>query len=333
MKSENRVESGVSECCSVNRRSFVKAVAAASSLAMLPGRAFAAGLFAGPSRTSASETAVAEFYASLTDDQKKVLCFNFEHELRHRISANWHVTKPTMGETFFTSPQREMVGRIVKGLCSEEGYERMTRQMDEDAGGLHEFSVAMFGEPGSKQFEFMLTGRHLTLRADGDSVDKAAFGGPIVYGHDQGEPDASKNIYFYQTQQTDAVFKSLTSEQAAKALLEKAPAEAAVQVQGDGGKFAGIKVGDLQAEQKAMVEKTLGVLLAPYRKEDIDEVMQVLKESGGVDQLHMAFYQQEDVGGDKTWDIWRVEGPSFVWHYRGAPHVHAYINIGHVKKA
>jgi hypothetical protein len=226
-----------------------------------------------------------------------------------------------------------MVGRIVKGLCSEEGYERMTRQMDEDAGGLHEFSVAMFGEPGSKQFEFMLTGRHLTLRADGDSVDKAAFGGPIVYGHDQGEPDASKNIYFYQTQQTDAVFKSLTSEQAAKALLEKAPAEAAVQVQGDGGKFAGIKVGDLQAEQKAMVEKTLGVLLAPYRKEDIDEVMQVLKESGGVDQLHMAFYQQEDVGGDKTWDIWRVEGPSFVWHYRGAPHVHAYINIGHVKKA
>jgi hypothetical protein len=54
MKSENRVESGVSECCSVNRRSFVKAVAAASSLAMLPGRAFAAGLFAGPSRTSAS---------------------------------------------------------------------------------------------------------------------------------------------------------------------------------------------------------------------------------------------------------------------------------------
>jgi hypothetical protein len=22
-----------------------------------------------------------------------------------------------------------------------------------------------------------------------------------------------------------------------------------------------------------------------------------------------------------------VEGPSFVWHFRGAPHVHAYINI------
>lgn len=317
----------------VSRRSFVRAVAAASSLAAIPSRVLQAGLFAGPSRTSAAETAVGEFYASLGDDQKKTLCFPFEHELRHRISANWHVTKPTLGETFFTSPQREMIARIIKGLCSEEGHERITRQMEEDAGGLHEFSVAMFGDPGEKQFEFMLTGRHLTLRADGDSVDKAAFGGPIIYGHDQIEKDASKNIYFYQTQHTDAVFRSLTEDQAAKALLQKAPQESAVQIQGEGGKFSGIRVADLNADQKVLVEKTLSVLLAPYRKEDIEEVMQILKESGGVDKLHMAFYQQDDIGGDKTWDIWRVEGPSFVWHYRGAPHVHAYINIGLAKKA
>ena len=90
---------------------------------------------------------------------------------------------------------------------------------------------------------------------------------------------------------------------------------------------------ELGADQKALVEKTLALLLAPYRREDIDEVMQILQASGGVDQLHMSFYSQEDLGGDRMWDIWRVEGPSFVWHYRGAPHVHAYINIGQVKKA
>ncbi len=333
MESEKQNAVSASHDRSVSRRSFVRTVATASSLALLPTRVLNAGLFLGPSKNSAAETAVSEFYATLSDEQKKTLCFPFEHELRHRISANWHVTKPTLGETFYTSPQREMISRIVKGLCSEEGHERVTRQMNEDAGGLHEFSVAMFGEPGQDKFEFMLTGRHLTLRADGDSVDKAAFGGPIVYGHDQVEKDASQNIYFYQTQHTDAVFKSLTTDQAAKALLEKAPAETAVQIQGEGGTFAGIKVADLQVEQKTLVEKTLSVLLAPYRSEDVAEVMQILKESGGVDQLHMAFYQQEDIGGDKTWDIWRVEGPSFVWHYRGAPHVHAYINIGHAKKA
>ncbi len=333
MSSVNRKLNTCSDCSPVNRRSFVRAVTGASALALLAGRSVNAGLFSGPSLTSASETAVSEFYKSLTDVQKKTLCFPFEHQLRHRISANWHVTEPTLGESFYTTQQREMIARIVKGLCSEEGHERMERQMNDDAGGLHEFSVAMFGEPGAGAFEFMLTGRHLTLRADGNSVDKAAFGGPIVYGHDQIEKDASKNIYFYQTQQTNNVFKSLTEEQAGKALLTSAPKEADVQLQGAAGKFAGIKVEELNADQKTQVEKTLGVLLAPYRKEDVEEVMEILKESGGVDHLHMAFFQQEDIGGDKTWDIWRVEGPSFVWHFRGAPHVHAYINIGHVKKA
>ena len=333
MSSANRTNRDCGDCNPVNRRSFVKAVAGASALAALSTRSLSAGLFSGPSLTSAAETGVSEFFKSLTDEQKKTLCFPFEHELRQRISANWHVTKPTLGETFYTSPQREMITRIVKGLCSEEGHERLQKQMDDDAGGLHEFSVAMFGEPGNGAFEFMLTGRHLTLRADGNSVDKAAFGGPIIYGYDQIEKDASKNIYFYQTQQTDKVFRSMTEEQAAKALLTNAPAEASVQVQGESGKFSGIKVAELSADQKSEVEKTLSVLLAPYRKEDVEEVMDILKEAGGVDHLHMAFYQQEDIGGDKTWDIWRVEGPSFVWHYRGAPHVHAYINIGHVKKA
>jgi hypothetical protein len=333
MSTDNRNPNLCSNSNPVNRRSFVKTMASASALTLLSSRALNAGLFSGPSLNSASETAVSEFFKSLSDEQKKTLCFPFEHELRHRISANWHVTEPTLGETFYTSPQREMISRIVKGLCSEEGHERMQKQMDDDAGGLHEFSVALFGEPGAGAFEFMLTGRHLTLRVDGNSVDKAAFGGPIIYGHDQVEEDASKNIYYYQTQQTNKVFQSLTKDQAAMALLAHAPKETAVQVQGDSGTFSGIKVADLSADQKSEVEKTLGILLAPYRKEDVEEVMQILKESGGVEHLHMAFFQQEDIGNDQQWDIWRVEGPSFVWHFRGAPHVHAYINIGHAKKA
>ena len=88
------------------------------------------------------------------------------------------------------------------------------------------------------------------------------------------------------------------------------------------------RVDQLTDDQKQLVESTLKVLLAPYREEDVDEVMAILKSSGGLDQLHMAFYQEEDLDSDKVWDMWRLEGPSLVWHFRGAPHVHAYINIG-----
>ena len=34
-----------------------------------------------------------------------------------------------------------------------------------------------------------------------------------------------------------------------------------------------------------------------------------------------------DVLDDQIWDIWRLESPSLVCHFRGAPHVHAYINV------
>ena len=112
-------------------------------------------------------------------------------ERRSRINANGHVTKPTIGSKFYTDEQRGLIKEIVKGVTSPEGFERLTKQMDEDAGGIGEFSAAVFGEPGGK-FEFELTGRHLTLRADGNSVDQAAFGGPIIYGH--GEPGTAGRV-------------------------------------------------------------------------------------------------------------------------------------------
>jgi hypothetical protein len=33
------------------------------------------------------------------------------------------------------------------------------------------------------------------------------------------------------------------------------------------------------------------------------------------------------VGADRVWNVVRLEGPSFVWHYRGAPHVHVWVNV------
>lgn len=315
---------------SVSRRRFVKAACTASALASFGLRPLASSLYAAPSGTSAAETAVAEFYQSLSDVQKKKICFGFDHQLRSRINANWHVTEPEIGNDFYSDRQRTILDQVLKGLTSEDGYTLIRKQMDDDDGGFEAYSVAVFGEPGKGPFELEFTGRHLTLRADGNSVDKAAFGGPIVYGH--GAEETSENLFYYQTQQANEVFKALDTDQRTKALVTSAPPkEAAVEIQGDAGQFPGISISDLKQDQQALVEKTLSVLLAPYRQEDRDEVMQIVRDSGGIEKLNMAFYQKNDLNHDHVWDIWRVEGPSFVWHFRGAPHVHAYINIAQRK--
>jgi hypothetical protein len=316
-----------SDCDShFDRRAFIAAVggaalAGAASLSLGNSVAFGA-----PSRESTAETAVARFYSSLSDEQKQAVCFPFDHELRQRISANWHITKPVIDDKFYTKEQRALIDEILKNITSGDGYEKFLKQMEYDDGGMGAYSVAMFGNPTDGKFQFEMTGRHLTLRADGNSVDKAAFGGPVVYGH--GEETAKDNLFHDHTLQVNEVFKALDPKQAEKALQPKAPAESAVKLQGMAGSFPGIAVGDLSEDQKQLVEKTLKKLLSPYRTDDVDEVMDMVKAGGGFDKLHFAFYQEGDLGNDKVWDIWRVEGPSLVWHFRGAPHVHAYINVG-----
>lgn len=304
------------------RRRFLKTVAAGVATAgLIPKFAWAA-----PSSKSDAETHVVRLYQSLSDEQKKTLVFPFDHELRKKISANWHITKPLIHEDFFTAEQRTLITDIVRNVTSPDGFERIQKQTEFDNGGLDRYSIALFGTPGTGPFEFELTGRHLTLRADGDSVDKAAFGGPIVYGH--GESDPKQNLFHYQTKQVNEVFRALDPKQVEAALIAKEPKETAVGLQGPGKNYPGIAYTALSSDQKALVEKTLKVLLAPYRTEDVDEVYSILKTTGGFDQLHLAFYQEGDLQNDRVWDVWRVEGPSFVWHFRGAPHVHAYINIG-----
>ena len=123
------------------------------------------------------------------------------------------------------------------GLHSPEYAARVYKQVVHDSGeaGFGDCSIAMFGEPGSGKFEFVLTGRHCTRRCDGDSVEGAAFGGPIFYGHaadgfDEA-PDHPGNAYWYQAQSANKIFQMLDGKQRESALLEKEPGDTAATIQ------------------------------------------------------------------------------------------------------
>ena len=315
-----------SDCGGLSRRDFVRNIGGAA-LAVGAG-SLTGSLHAAPSASSAAETVAAKLFGSLSDAQRKVIAFGFDHPLRKKISANWAITKPTIGDDFYTAEQRVLIDKAVRGMMSEDGYDRVMQQMEDDNGGFSEYHIALFGKPGQGNggFEFELTGRHLTLRADGNSVDGAAFGGPIVYGHGLSNP--KKQLYYYQTQAADKVFKSLDAKQAAAASIGKEPKETAVLLKGKAGNFSGINVGELSKDQQQLVLATIKTVLNPYRAEDVKEAMQVLKAGGGVKTLNMAFYTAADLDNDKIWDVWRLEGPTWVSYFRGAPHVHAYINVG-----
>ena len=320
----------------VSRREFVKTVgtaALAASSPLIPPSWARADAPAGPTPKAPSETAVSRFYASLKEEQRKAICFPFDHPKRSQVQNNWFIVEPRIKD--LSKEQQALCDEIFKGLCSEDGYERFKRQMKSDAKGFEHYSVAVFGEPGTdKPFEWVLTGRHDTLRADGNSVEGAAFGGPIFYGHDatgSGDDDSrhTGNVWWYQGQQANAIFKTLDDKQQARALVAKAEPDdpRTIKLQGERSEAPGIPVAELDGQQKQMVQKLLQDLTSPFRAFDVEEVQECLKEAGGADKLRLTYYKDGDIGNDKVWDIWRLEGPAFVWYFHGSPHVHTWVNI------
>ncbi len=332
MTQDPRPESG----SSLSRREFVRGVgAAALAAAATPvagvGRALA-DQKVGPTPKDASESVVARFYKTLSGEQKTNICFPFDHPKRRQVNNNWAIVKPRIAD--LNTEQQALCREIFKGLCSEEGYGRFERQMEEDYGGFDQYHVAVFGEPGTdKPFEWVLTGRHDTLRADGNSVEGAAFGGPIFYGHASHSfnEDAAHtdNVWWYQGEQANKIFKTLDDSQRARALIEVAPDDSprSVRLLGTKQEPVGLAVAELDGHQKAMVQKLLKDMLLPFRAVDAEEVMECLRDAGGADKLRLTYYKQGDIGGDGTWDIWRLEGPAFVWHFHGSPHVHTWLNV------
>jgi hypothetical protein len=146
---------------------------------------------------------------------------------------------------------------------------------------------------------------------------------------DDEEADHPGNIYWYQAQRANEVFKMLDGKQREKALLTASRGEHGTETVAFSGmkrELVGIPVSDLSRDQKDHVNLVLADLLAPFRKQDADEAIKLIKENG-IDNLHLSFYKNQDIGNDGVWDVWQIEGPAMVWYFRGAPHVHTWVHI------
>jgi hypothetical protein len=320
----------------LDRRGFLKAAGLAAASAALP----AGHLLAAPSPTSAAETAVKAFYDSLTEEQRKVVCFDWDHQdpkrglLRTFVSNNWQITDKPILSPFYTKKQQGIIYDIWKGLTNPEWHERFKQQLKDDTGGKPwgQFqSAALFGKPGDSKFEFVMTGRHMTLRADGNTESSVAFGGPIFYGHAARGFNEAKdhpgNVFWHQALMANKVYQMLDDKQRQKALIADSPKESAVGFRGSEGDIPGLPIGTLTGDVKKELQKVLAALVEPYRTEDKDEALAALSKHGGLDACRLSFFKDDDIGDDGVWDNWRIEGPAFVWYFRGHPHVHVWVNV------
>jgi hypothetical protein len=329
------------ECDGLDRRDFVRTLAVGGAALAAGGTVLAPRVAMAGERgpmprvvNTVAEDLVKELYSTLTDDQKKAVVKPWTHAARKSVNPNKALDK-TIG-TVYTKSQQELLQRIVRAIASDDkGWHQITRAGTWDASKSFENTGAdIFGDPANGKFAFEFTGHHLTVRCDGDNEEGAAFGGPIYYGHTPNGYHPS-NVFAYQTQQVMKLFDALDAKQQAKAkakLGDHRQQEGKVSLDRLAKEERpGILYSELSADQKELVEQVMKAVLSPFRQQDGAEVVSIIKAIGGMEKMHLAFYDDEydnsKTSEKQPWSFWRVLGPGFVWNFRVLPHVHTFVNI------
>jgi Protein of unknown function (DUF3500) len=319
----------------LDRRGFIRVVGEHTTALLAAGAAVAAAprVLADAPRAATTPSAkpaeamIQELYTGLSAEQRNSVLLPWT-DPRRRGMFNSPINR-RIGEVY-TAPQQELIGRILRSICSDEdGYRRITRNGTFDGSrSLQGCGANIFGDPSTGRFAWVFSGHHLTVRCDGNSEPDAAFGGPMYYGHSpNGYSD--RNCFYYQTRSVLSVFDSLNEAQRRRAVVTGSPGELepSIRFRPRGQAHPGIPASELTADQRRLVEVVMRDVLSPYRQEDADEVMQLIRRNGGLERIHLAFYQDRQVNDNHSWHFWRLEGPGFVWNYRVLPHVHTYVNI------
>ncbi|MBI2808562.1 MAG: DUF3500 domain-containing protein [Planctomycetes bacterium] len=330
----------------VGRRDFLLGVGGTAvtlaALEAIPGSALAQQAQpAQPARQARpAEALIRELYQGLSAEQRRRVVYPWNHGGGNNRTPtrkgmyNAAIFRDHSIGAAYTPAQVELNQRILRAISSDDaGYRCITRNGTFDgSGSFGRCGAYIFGDPsGNNQFSWVFSGHHLTVRCDGNSEPDAAFGGPMYYGH---SPDgmSQRNVFNFQTRSAISVWDALSAAQRQQATIAMNPGEQAGSVRFRRNGFPGIAASALTADQRRLVQQVMRDLLSPYRREDGDEVMELVGRNGGLERLHIGFYRAANTAADR-WDFWRIEGPGFVWNFRVLPHVHCFVNIARQPQA
>ena len=127
------------------------------------------------------------FYASLTVEQKRKMCFESDRRgftglpLRLHVTNNWAVSPAAIAS--FSKDQQQLIEDVIASVLNPGWSEKLKRQAKDDTGQTWgNQKVAVFGQPDKGPCQMVVIGFHLTLRATCEMSPSAAFHGAICHG-------------------------------------------------------------------------------------------------------------------------------------------------------
>ncbi len=312
----------------LSRREILRSFGAAAAFTAFPSLRAA---------TAGKDSLPIQFYKSLTEEQRGKIILPVDHPKRQFVSNWWYICPEQRLHTFYTPDQQDLVRQIFESLHHPEHREKMNWQVQKDLMGQikNTPSVGFFGTPEDKDFEFIYTGHHVTRRCNAHTDQGLGFGGaPIFYGNFakafRESKDHEGNPFWYQGLVFNEFVSALDSKQQEKILVGREPrAESpATVIQRRKTDLPGLSGADLSKDQQAKLLETMRRMLVCFRPDDVTATMKTIEDKKLVERLFISCYGGTfDIGADKVWDTWQIEGPDMVWYFRGYPHIHGYFHL------
>ncbi len=323
----------------LTRRVWIQAAGAVAGLTALP----AAADNRHTTQTSKVDSLPMQLYKSLSDSQKEKVCLPVDHPKRQFISNWWYVHPEHRIPTSFTAEQQEVIRKIFNSMHNPDHRDAVNHQVLIDQYGEEKNapSAGFFGAPEDEHFEFIFTGHHVTRRCNAHFDKGQGFGGaPIFYGHYphpvkyarenfNETKDHPGNPYWYQARIFNRFVNALDGRQRAQGLVSAEPrGEQPNRVVKIASEQRGLRCSELSADQTKLLLETMRGMMAMFREEDVHTTIETIRKKRIVDQLQISWFGGEyDIGSDKVWDTWQIEGPEMVWYFRGVPHIHCYFHL------
>ncbi len=312
----------------LSRRELLRRLGATAALAAIPQLR---------AETAASDSMPMQFYKSLSEEQHSKIVLPVDHAKRQFVSNWWYICPDQRLHTFYTKDQQDLVRQIFDSLHSPEYREKMEWQVQKDLMGKIQNtpSVGFFGTPADKDFEFIYTGHHVTRRCNAHTDKGLGFNAePIFYGNFakafRETKDHEGNPFWYQGLLFNEFYSALDGKQQEKILVGREPRgeKPDVVIKRRKTDLPGLSCADLSKDQQAKLLDTMRRMLACFRPDDVAATIKTIEEKGILQNLFVSCYGGAfDIGNDKVWDTWQIEGPDMVWYFRGVPHIHGYFHL------
>lgn len=288
-----------------------------------------------PSRDGAdAKTLMRRVFDALPEDARAKAVVPFDHPLRQYYNRGLRLGGISVNAASLDWNARRDLAALAHAGLSPEGRSRVFGQDMTRHTGVNFAGLLFCGDPHGDACQVVLSTVHLNLRLGGRTPEGAAFGGAQVYGDQRGNgrEGLPGNVYRYQMEHAHRLLASLSPAERKAVRLDRAPAQTNIGLQGRDGRFDGVAVGNFAAPQRALARATVASIFSTYAEVDAAYAWECLEHNGGIDALHFADYDidfQEDEYrfGEAPSQVFRFEGPAAVMHFRGWPHLHAFLNV------